>query len=76
MSIQTRCLNLKKDGKDVTGGRCKRGSNGRLNFSQKDRGIVWKEHMERIMNEENERDQNVKAKLVEGAVERVSGKKW
>ena len=44
----------KKDGIDVEGGRCMRGSNGRLNFSEKDRGKVWKEHMEKIMNEENE----------------------
>ena len=32
---------------------------------------VWKEHMERIMNEEKW-DQNVKAELVEGPVERLS----
>ena len=63
---------MKKDGKDVEGGRCMRGSDGRLNFSEKDRGRVWKEHMERIMNEENEWDQNVQADLVEGPVERVS----
>ena len=25
---------------------------GRLNFCEKDRGKVWKEHMERTMNEE------------------------
>ena len=49
-----------------------RGIDGRLNFSEKDRGKVWKEHMQRIMNEENEWDQNVKAELVEGSVERVS----
>ena len=61
----------KKDGKDVEGGRCMRGSDGRLNFSKKDRGKVWKEHMQRIMNEENEWDQNVKTELVEGPVERV-----
>ena len=42
---------MKKDGKDVEGGRCMRGSDGRLNFSKKDRGRVWKEHMERIMND-------------------------
>ena len=59
---------MKKDGKDVEGG----GSDLRLNFSKKDRGRVWKEHMERIMNEENEWDQNVQADLVEGPVERVS----
>ena len=49
-----------------------RGIDGKLNFSEKDRGKVWKEHMERIMNKENEWDQNVKAELVEGPVERVS----
>ena len=63
---------MKKDGKDVEGGRYMRGTNGRLNFSEKDRGKVWKEQMERIMNEENDWDQNVKAELVEGSVERVS----
>ena len=50
---------MKKNGKDVEGGRCMRGSDGRLNFSEKDRGKVWKEHMKRIMNEENDWDQNV-----------------
>ena len=35
---------MRKDGKDVEGGRCMRGSNGILNFSEKDRGKVWKEH--------------------------------
>ena len=43
-----------------------------MNFSEKDRRNVWKEHMERIISEENEWDQNVKAELVEGPVERVS----
>ena len=49
-----------------------RGSDSRLNFFEKDRKTVWKEHIERIMNEENECEQNVKAELVEGPVERVS----
>ena len=31
---------IKKDGKDVEGGRCMRGSYRRLNFSKKDRGRV------------------------------------
>ena len=44
----------------------------RLSFSEKDGGNVWKEHMERIMNEENEWNQTVEADLVEGPVERVS----
>ena len=63
---------MKKNGKDVEGGRCMRGSDERLNFSKKGRGRVWKGHMERIMNKENEWDQNVQADLVEGPVERVS----
>ena len=63
---------MKKDGKDVEGRRCIRGSDGRLHFSEKDRGKVWKKHMEKIMNKENEWDQNVKAELVEGPAERVS----
>ena len=37
---------MKKDGKGVEGGRCMSGSDGRLNFSKKDRGKVWKEQME------------------------------
>ena len=45
-----------------------RRSDRRLNFSER----VWKERMERIMNEENEWDQNVQADLVEGLVERIS----
>ena len=63
---------MKKDGKDVEGERCITGSNSRLNFSEKDKGRVWKEHMERIMNEENEWEQNVQADFVEGPVEKVS----
>ena len=68
---------MKKDGKDVEGGRCMRGSDWRLNFSEKDRERVWKEHMERIMNEENEWDQNVKAGPVESweEVVRALGKR-
>ena len=45
---------MKKDGKDVEGRRCMRGCDGRLDFSEKDRGKVWKEHMEKIKNEESE----------------------
>ena len=35
---------MKKDGKDVEGGRCIRGSDGRLNFSEKDRRKVERAH--------------------------------
>ena len=66
---------MKKDGKDIERGSCITGSDSRLSFSEKDRGKFWKKHMERIMNEENEWDQNVKADLVEGPVKGVNRKK-
>ena len=45
---------LKTDSKEVEGGRCMRGSYVRLCFSEKESGKVWKDYMERIMNEEND----------------------
>ena len=52
MSIRTKVFKLgtsmKKDGKDVEGGRCMRGIDGRLNFSEEDRRKVLKEHMEKL----------------------------
>ena len=44
---------------------------GRLGFSEEDRAKIWKEHMEKIMNEENEWDNMVETDLVEGPVEKV-----
>ena len=41
---------LKTDSKEVEGGRCMRGSDEKLCFSEKERGKVWKDYMERIMN--------------------------
>ena len=45
---------MKKDGKDIEGGRCMRGKDERLNFSEKDRKRMWKNHMKEIMNKEND----------------------
>ena len=50
---------LKTDSKEVDRGKCLRGSNEKLCFSEKERGNVWKDYMERIMNEENDWDHNV-----------------
>ena len=36
--------------------------------------LIWKEHMERIMNEENAWDHKMDAAMVEGPVEKVSRK--
>ena len=42
----------KTDSKDVEGGRCMRGNDGKLCFSEKERGNVWKDYMDMITNEE------------------------
>ena len=43
-----------------------RGSDGKLCFSEKERGKVCRDYVERIMNEENDWDHNVKEDAVEG----------
>ena len=62
---------MKKEGKDVEGGRCLRGGDGPLGFSKEDRAKIRKEHMKKIMNEENKWDSMVETDLVEGPVEKV-----
>ena len=45
-----------------------RGSDGKLCLIEKERGKVWKDYMERIMNEEDDWDHNVEGDTVEGPV--------
>ena len=66
---------MKKEGKDVEGRRCLRGGDGRLGFIEEDRTKIWKKHMEKITNEENEWDRMVETDLVEGPVEKVARNK-
>ena len=42
-----------------------------MGFIEEDRAKIWKEHIEKIMNEENEWDHMVETNLVEGPVEKV-----
>ena len=64
---------LKTNSKDVDGGRCMIGSYGKQCFSEMERGKVWKDYMERIMNEENDwGHHNVEGDEVEGPVVCVS----
>ena len=65
---------MKRDGKDVEGGKWIKGRDGRIGFSQEDRCKIWKEHMDRIVNQENAWDHKVDAAMVEGPVEKVSCK--
>ena len=45
-----------------------RGNDGKLCLSEKERGKVWKDYIERILNEENGRDRNVEGDAVEGPI--------
>ena len=58
---------LKMDSEEVEGG-----SDGKLCFSEKERGKVWNDYMERITNEENHWNHNVEGDAVEGPVVCVS----
>ena len=62
---------MKREGKDVEEGRCLGGRDRRLGFIEEDRAKIWKEHMEKIMNEENEWDH-----MVETDVKKDQWKKW
>ena len=64
---------LKTESKKVEGGGCMRGSDGKLCFCEKERGKVWKDYMERIMNEQNTSDHNVEGEAAEGPVVSVRG---
>ena len=46
-------IGLRTDGMVVEGGRCMKGSYGKLCFCEKKGANVWEYFMERIINEEN-----------------------
>ena len=48
---------------------------GRIVVNEKDRWKLWKEHMEKVFNEENNWDQMAEADMVEGPVEGVTYEK-
>ena len=43
-----------------------------MGFIEEDRAKIWKEHMEKIMNQENEWDHMVEINVVEEPVEKVA----
>ena len=45
-----------------------RGSDGKMCFNEKERDKVWKDYIERIMNEENDWNRIVEGDAVEGQV--------
>ena len=60
---------MRKEGRDIDGGGCMKDKDGRLVVSEKNRGKLWKKHMEKIINVENEWDQMVEVDMVQGPVE-------
>ena len=56
---------MKKEEKSVQGGRCVRGRDGLLGFIEEDTAKIWKEHMEKIVNEENGLEQMMETDVVE-----------
>ena len=66
---------LKTDSKELEAGGCMRGSDGKLCFSEEERGKDWKDYMERIMSEKNDWDHNVERDAVEGQIVCVSREK-
>ena len=41
---------MRKEGRDIDGGGCMKDKDGKFVVGEKDRGKLWKEHMEKIMN--------------------------
>ena len=56
----------------MEGERCLRGRDGRLGFIEANRTKIWKEHVEKIKNEENEWDHMMETEVIEGPVEKVA----
>ena len=61
----------KNERKDLEGRRCLRARDKRLAFIEKGKTEIWKEHMEKIINDENKWDQTMEDNVVEGPVEKV-----
>jgi hypothetical protein len=61
-----------KDRKDVTGNGCVRDRFGKLCVDERERAQAWKDHMEKVMNEENEWDRDVEVDVVQGPIEKVT----
>ena len=57
---------IKNYSKEVEGERCTRGCEEKLCFSEKERGKVWKDYMERIVNDVNDWDHNVEGDVIVG----------
>jgi len=62
----------KKDKKDVVGMPCIQESNGKLVMTPNEKLKVWKEYEEKLLNEENDWNKELKKEIVEGPCEKIS----
>jgi len=62
----------KKDKKDVVGMPCIQESNGKLVTTPNEKLKVWKEYEEKLLNEENDWNKELKKEIVEGPSEKIS----
>ena len=60
---------------DVVGVSCLKDESGAVKVSIDDRKKIWKEHMEKLINIENEWSDSIDASKVEGAVRRTEVEK-
>ena len=69
------CLELPSKGlgekSDVVGVSCLKDKSGGVKVSVNDQKKIWKEHMEKLMNVENEWSDSIDASEVDGAVRRI-----
>ena len=56
---------MERDGEDIEGGRCMKGKDGKLGFSENNVKRIQKNHMEENMNKENDKDHIIEASMVE-----------
>ena len=69
------CLELPSKGlgekKDVAGVSCRQDESGTVKVTVNDRNKIWKEHMEKLMNTENEWRDSIDASKVERVVREI-----
>ena len=56
----------KKERKDITGTKCLKGDNGELLVSEEQVSDRWREYFEKLLNEENEWNDELSAEYIEG----------
>ena len=58
-----------KERQDITGSNCLKGVSGKVIIDEKGIKDSWKEYMEKLMNEEHERDHGISAEVNEGSAD-------